>query len=171
MSEAKHDEPDVRKIVVAVDVCSSSSIMDDLLKNGRTWKWRDLIIHMDRYLKAKSNDLNAQVQKFVGDGWIMFFNSYDGGKIIQLLSDVLDEFLRLYRGDIFPSLDTPPEIFGLTFGIDEGRIIKLTMDQGDVEFVGRPINIACRLQAKLDKNDIADGFRILMSHRLFNDCD
>jgi hypothetical protein len=40
--------------------------------------------------------------------------------------------------------------------------------QGKTEYIGGPINIACRLQGVMNEIDIKGGFRVFISHRLFN---
>jgi len=159
----------VEAIVVTLDICSSSALIEDLLKNDRSKIWRDLIINMKEYLVHVAPTYNAEVHKFIGDGWIIFFHPpYSGKGILELLSGVYEYFTEVYQQTVFPSLDTPPQIAGLTFGIDQGRLIKVEM-RDQIEFIGRAINVACRLQGSLDKDDIGNGFRILMSNRLFND--
>lgn len=156
-------------IVVTLDICSSSMLIEDLLKNDRSKLWRDLIISTKDYLMAQAPRYNAEVHKFIGDGWLIFFRQpYSGKGLLEFLSDVYAHFTQLYEETVVSSLDTPPEIAGLTFGIDEGRLIKVEM-RDQIEFIGRPINIACRLQGKIEKDDIENGFRVLMSNRLFND--
>jgi hypothetical protein len=36
------------------------------------------------------------------------------------------------------------------------------------EYIGRPINIACRLQGAINEIYIKGGYRVLISHRLYN---
>jgi hypothetical protein len=156
------------KIVVTLDICSSSRIIEDLLKTSNIKSWRDLIISMKEYLMDKAPIHGAKVYKFIGDGWIILFDRpYSGKNILQLLSGVCEQFENYYTSNIFPLLDTPPEIYGLTFGLDEGPLIQLTM-QDKTEYLGRPINVACRLQGIINEMDIKRGFRIFMSHRLFH---
>jgi len=159
----------VEAIVVTLDICSSSVLIEDLMKNNRSKLWRDLIINMKEYLLEHVPYYNAELHKFIGDGWIILFRRpYASEHLLRFLYDTNWHFMHLYEESVVPSLDTTPDISGLTFGIDEGRLIKLEMKE-TIEFVGRPINIACRLQGKLEKADIENGYRILMSNRLFND--
>jgi class 3 adenylate cyclase len=169
MTQTTDEVEIVEAIVVTLDICSSSMLIEDLLKNNRAKLWRDLIINTKEYLMDQVSRYNAEVHKFIGDGWIILFHPpYSGKAVLEFLSGVYAYFTQVYEETVLPSLDTTPEIAGLTFGIDQGRLIRMEM-QEQVEFIGRPINIACRLQGNLEKSDIENGYRILMSNRLFND--
>ena len=158
----------INKIVVTVDICSSSHIIEDLIKTSNIKEWRDVLIEMKEYLVSKAPDYNAEIYKFIGDGWIILFNKpYSADNIFNFLIGINQIFEEHYNTKIFPKLDVPPDISGLTFGVDEGQLIKLTMQERP-EYIGRPINIACRLQGAINEIDIKGGFRVFMSHRLFN---
>jgi class 3 adenylate cyclase len=163
------DETEItNRIVATMDICSSSRIIEDLLKTDNIKVWRDLLIEMKRYLMTKSPKYGAKIYKFIGDGWIILFvKPYSGKKVLTFLSGLYQQFEKYYNEKVFPMLDTPPEIRGLTFGLDEGKLIQLTM-QGRTEYIGRPINMACRLQGVLNEIDIKGGFRVMISHRLFH---
>jgi len=168
MTEEKDKTQILNKVVVTLDICSSSHIIEDLLKTNNIKIWRDLLIRMKEHLVRESSNYRAEVYKFIGDGWIILFEQpYSGSNIFRFLSIICKEFEQIYNNEVFVCLDTPPEIYGLTFGIDEGLLIRLEM-QDKIEYLGRPINVACRLQGIINKIDIKGGFRVLMSHRLFN---
>lgn len=158
----------MNKVVVTVDICSSSLIIEDLIKTTNIKLWRDLLIQMKEYLANNSSDCGADIHKFIGDGWIILFDKpYSADNIFHFLSGLNQEYEKRYKEEIFPNLDTPPEISGLTFGIDEGQLIQITMHERQ-EYIGRPINIACRLQGAINEIDMKGGFNVFMSHRLFN---
>jgi|GEM_PF-1078426 class 3 adenylate cyclase len=168
MTRENDDIQIINKIVATLDICSSSHLIEDLIKTNNMKLWRDLLIHLKEYIVSESTKHDAEAYKFIGDGWIIFFSKpYSAKKIIQLLSGINQVFEERYKEEIFPNLNTPPEISGLTFGLDEGQLIQLTM-QEKPEYVGQPINIACRLQGAINEIDIKGGFRVFMSHRLFN---
>jgi class 3 adenylate cyclase len=168
MTQEKDEIEITNKIVAIMDICSSSRIIEDLLKTDNIKVWRDLLIRMKEYLSTESPKYSAEVYKFIGDGWIILFDKpCSRKKILQFLSRIYQEFERYYDRVVFPELDTPPEICGLTFGLDEGKLIQLTM-QERTEYIGRPINMACRLQGVLNEIDIKGGFRVMISHRLFH---
>jgi len=164
------EEDEVRileRIVVTLDICSSTQIIEDLLKNQHIKAWRDLIISMKGFLTTESEKCGGEVHKFIGDGWLLLFDGECSGKtILGLLSGSANHFDASFGTSVLPLLDTRPRTSGLTFGIDGGKLIQIVM-QENTEYLGRPINIACRLQGAIDENDIRRGFRILMSDRLF----
>jgi class 3 adenylate cyclase len=46
---------------------------------------------------------------------------------------------------IIPSLSSVPSVLGATLGVEGGNLIRMTMNERE-EYVGRAVNIACRLQ-------------------------
>jgi len=155
------------KIVVTVDICSSTVILEDLLNTNNIKKWRDLLIWLKEYLEKESKKMRANLYKFTGDGWIILFNPKKRENIIPFLSELSKQFEYEFRDKIENILDSPPDIIGLTFGIDEGPLVKMTM-RNNIEYIGRAINVACRLQGVIDDMDIKAGYRAFMSHRLYN---
>lgn len=63
-----------KKLVVAFDICSSTTIIEDLHKTEHTIKWRDFLIWIKEYLRIQSTELDFVVYKFTGDGWILLFD-------------------------------------------------------------------------------------------------
>jgi class 3 adenylate cyclase len=158
----------IKAVVVTLDICSSSIIIEDLLKSERFRIWRDLIISIKAHLWHLARTHNADLHKFIGDGWIMLFNQpYSGRSILNVLDSASEFYRKMYEHEILPNLETLPKPSGLTFGIAEGRLIKVKM-QKHWEYIGRPINIACRLQGSISEYDIDSGFRALISHGAFH---
>jgi len=155
------------KIVVTVDICSSTEILEDLLKTNNIKKWRDLLIWLKEYLEKESKKMRANLYKFTGDGWIILFVPKERENIIPFLSEISKKFEDEFTDNIYSILDSPPDIIGLTFGIDEGPLVRMTM-RNKIEYIGRAINVACRLQGVIDDIDIKAGYRAFMSHRLYN---
>lgn len=165
----EYDDPTlVKKIVLVVDICSSSQIIEDLIKTSSVKIWRDALIAMKEHLVVEAPQNNAEIYKFIGDGWIVLFpKPYSQSDVMLLIISLNEMFDKHYKEKVFPFLDSPPSVSGLTFGVDEGQLIKVTM-QEKTEYVGRPINIASRLQAAISQVDIKSGYNVFMSHRLFN---
>ncbi|MDP2929697.1 MAG: hypothetical protein Q8O01_06545, partial [Candidatus Omnitrophota bacterium] len=63
-------------------------------------------------------------------------------------------------------LETKPEITGITFGVDIGRLSKIIM-LGRREYIGCAINIACRLQTAIKDKDSRPQYKVLMSKHAF----
>ena len=90
----EQDSPQIeRKLVVTFDICSSTSIIEDLHKTENTIKWRDFLIWMKRYLEQKSEEYGFYIYKFTGDGWILLFD-YDslGEDIVGFIEGFCHQF-------------------------------------------------------------------------------
>jgi len=155
------------KVVLVIDICSSSEIMEDLLRTQDIVKWRNLLITLKEYLVEESRELDFEVYKFIGDGWILLFNSeYNGKRLLDFLVDLSKKFEMEFKASIYPYLEKPPDIDGLTFGMDSGRLVFIEMMERQ-EYVGRAINVAARLQGTIEDTDISAGYRVMMSNMLF----
>jgi class 3 adenylate cyclase len=155
------------KVVLVIDICSSSEIMEDLLRTQDIVKWRNLLIILKEYLVEESKKLDFEVYKFIGDGWILLFNSeYNGKRLLNFLVDLSKKFKMEFQDSIFRYLEKPPDIDGLTFGMDSGRLLLIEMMDRQ-EYVGRAINVAARLQGTVGDTDISEGYRVMISNMLF----
>ncbi len=155
------------RIVLVTDICSSSEVMEDLLRTGNIANWRNLLINFKEQLATLSQQLHFNLYKFTGDGWIILFDSdYNGREIIEFISDLSMKFEAEFKESIFGYLENPPDITGLTFGMDYGLLVHIEMMERQ-EYVGRAINLACRLQGAITETDILTGYRAIISNRLF----
>jgi hypothetical protein len=90
-------------IVVTLDICSSSVLIEDLMKNNRSKLWRDLLINMKEYLLEQVPYYNAELHKFIGDGWITFFRRpYASEHLLRFLYDTNWHFMHLYEESVVP---------------------------------------------------------------------
>jgi hypothetical protein len=162
------DIPNVeQKIVVTFDICSSTAIIEDLHKTENIIKWRDFLIWMKNYLTKKSDEMDFSIYKFTGDGWLLLFDyDYPGDNLISFLEDFCNQFKVRYRRKIEDFLETPPAISGLTFGIDRGSLVKILMNNR-IEYVGRAINVACRLQGAIKDKDKSPQYKALITRPLY----
>lgn len=157
----------VQKLVVAFDICSSTSIIEDLHKTENTTKWKDFLIWMKKYLNAYAKNLGFSVYKFSGDGWILLFDyGTSCNDLFKFLEDFCVQFKIRYKRKIGDFLETPPNQSGLTFGIDRGSLITFIMNQQE-EYVGRSINVACRLQSAIKDKDDVPQYKALITKPLF----
>jgi len=160
-----------KKIVLVTDICSSSEIMEDLLRTGNIAIWVDLLINYKKHLAEASKTLNFKLYKFTGDGWILLFDpEYNGTEILKFLTELSKKFETDFKNLIYRHLENPPEISGLTFGMDFGSLVFIEMMEMD-EYVGRAINIASRLQGAIADTDILTGYRVMISNSLFQSMD
>ena len=157
-----------KHIVLTFDICSSTDILEDLHRTENIKEWRDFIIWIKQYLTKKSKTEDFILYKFTGDGWILLFDfNYLGEDLIDFLEDFCDEFHSRLKTKILDILETPPDVIGLTFGMDRGTLVKIRMNKID-EYVGRAINVACRLQGAIKDKDSAPQYKILMTNHLYN---
>jgi class 3 adenylate cyclase len=156
------------KIVLVTDISSSTEIMEDLLRTESMLRWRNLLINIKKELVRTSEDLDFEIYKFTGDGWLLFFEpDYDVLRILRFLRKLSSNYESEFNDRILPYLESPPDITGLTFGMDIGSLVKIIM-MGNEEYVGRPINLACRLQGAIEETDILCGYRVIISNRLYH---
>ena len=155
------------RVVVVFDICSSSRVLEDLMLTGNLAALRDVLISMKNFLREESEAANFEVYKFIGDGWILLFPFNVGGKrLIQSLEELSRFFKDQASTRIHPKLQTTPEVMGLTFGIDSGELVRVVMLRNR-EYLGRPLNIACRLQTAIKDKDPKPQYKALFSKHTF----
>jgi class 3 adenylate cyclase len=154
-----------RKVVVIFDICSSTTILSDLIATENHRKWADLLIRLKKFLVAHSASHHFDVYKFVGDGYILLFSPLHHGQLLlKFLRELCTYYTNDYIRNIKPLLDRPPSVSGITFGIDRGSLMHLTM-QGRPEYIGKALNVASRLQGALkDKDSKPAGKALVTAH-------
>jgi class 3 adenylate cyclase len=133
-----------------------------------------LVLHRIQIISAAARRrFLLRITKFVGDGWLLFFpDALTGEPPVHgdAILDYLDGLERLYRSayrhEIQPRLSNPPAITGLTYGIDAGLLLPVTLS-GRREYVGWPLNLACRLQGAIKDQDERPQKKVLMSQNVY----
>ena len=149
------------------DICSSSTILEDLILTNNIREMRNLLIRLKKFLQTESQTHGYEVYKFIGDGWILLFpDNADGESLIEFLETLCRTFEDGLYHSIIPKLQSTPTILGLTFGIDKGPLVKLIMLQR-TEYIGRALNVAARLQSAIKDKDNAPQYKILFSKHAF----
>lgn len=157
-----------RKLVVVFDICSSTSILEDLKQTDNIHKWRDLLIRLKEDLLAESSRLHMQLYKFIGDGWILLFPAdISSDQLLDFLSHLSMLFDVQFDSQIYPVLQRTPIPIGLTFGIDAGELVRLEM-KDQTEYVGRALNVASRLQSATRELPGDAGYRALFAKHAYN---
>lgn len=150
-------------LVVAFDMCSSSDMLEALILRGDTRPYTYVISKIKEHLAELQKSVIFDPYKFTGDGWILLFPAItDGVDLFNLLRSLSTYYRTTSEAHLLPRLDTSPEIHGLTFGIDMGPVVKTTIFQ-QREYVGRPINVACRLQSAVKAVTKKPAYRALVS--------
>lgn len=156
-------------IVVAFDICASSDIIEELILKGDVDRFCGFLIKLKTYLATAQKGVTFDPYKFTGDGWILLFPpDTEGNALLTFLRDLCAFFKREFRKDVLSYLDTPPLNTGLTFGLEKGRLEPITM-YGAKEYVGRALNIACRLQNAIKDRDESPAYKALVSNAVYND--
>jgi len=155
-------------IVVAFDMCSSSNIVEDLTLTGNIHRYRDFLTTLKRWLRDQAKQNRFIIYKFTGDGWILLFMSdADGGALLSFLHSLCDLVKRELKNEIMPYLESPPTVTGVAIGIEKGPLVKMIMLQ-QVEFVGRALNVACRLQNAVKDKGGPPAYKALVSNQVYN---
>lgn len=144
----KNEKPEiVRKLVIFSDICSSTAIVEDLKASDNLGSWVNLLIRLKEDISSSGGNKGVEMYKFVGDGWVLLAPHNIGQDVLfEFLYDFFCAFgIGLDQENINGLLSRRPKPMGLTFGIDSGDLIKLEMN-GQIEYVGRPLNVAARLQ-------------------------
>jgi hypothetical protein len=158
----------VKEVVVSFDICSSSNIIEDLTLTNNLEAMMELLEGTKRFLSQMGVRSLANPYKFTGDGWILLLReSVEGNKFFKLLSEMSVDFKKRYESLIVPLLERPVSPAGLTFGADRGSLLELPWSKGR-EYIGRPLNIACRLQSAIKDRDPQPGYKVLLSRHMFN---
>jgi hypothetical protein len=85
---------------------------------------------------------------------------------MRSLCEMIDAELARH---IIPSLSRVPSVLGATLGVEGGNLIRMTMNERE-EYVGRALNIACRLQNAVKEKEPHPGcYKALVSARLYNE--
>ncbi len=157
-----------RKLVVVFDICSSTTILEDLKQTDHLAEWRNLLIRLKDYILERGCKIGVQIYKFIGDGWILLLPLDISQKdLLGFLVDVSLCFEMGVDSPIRDLLQRPPSPVGLTFGVDAGDLIKIEMNQ-QLEYIGRALNVATRLQAATKELSGDPSYRVLFSKHSFN---
>jgi class 3 adenylate cyclase len=152
----------VRKVVVLFDICSSTTVLEDLLRTDSHVRWRNLLILLKKFLVVEAKRRGFLLYKFVGDGWFMLFDEEgtDGTVLLDFLGRLCTRYNEIYCKRVRPALEGEHRV-GLTFGVDCGRLVRIEMND-QVEYVGRPLNVAARLQGAVKiQSDNPEGHLLI----------
>lgn len=157
----------VRRTVVMFDICSSTAILEDLIRTENVIQWQILLGLLKTFLWDEGGNRSFSMYKFTGDGWILLFDSdaVDGDWLVGLMKRLCAEYDRLFNHGVAEVLSSMPKVVGVTFGI-EGSLVEITMNKLR-EYVGRPLNVAARLQSAIKQFDGYPAGTALFSSNAF----
>lgn len=160
------------RIVVAFDLCSSSQIMEDLLLNKKFPKYEAFLTCIKRWLIDQTKQpLNkgCELYKFTGDGWLLLFPAKTTGEaLLKFMRGLCEMVSAELARHIIPNLSSVPSVLGATIGVEKGNLVKMTMNMHE-EYVGRAINIACRLQNAVKEKEPSPAYKALVSAQFYNE--
>ncbi len=155
------------RYVLVFDICSSTSILEDLLRSENEKRWRDLIIEMKNFMIRERNNRNFEIYKFMGDGWILLFDiDFPPADLFELLKRLCEKYDAIYKRRIRNVLSIKVNI-GLTFGLEKGTLIHFVVNH-QKEYIGRAINVAARLQGATKDGDSNPEGKVLMSKAAYH---
>jgi hypothetical protein len=158
-----------KKIVLFFDLCSSTLILEDLIRSERQKRWRSLLIALKVFLRKKSRELDFEIYKFIGDGWVLLFEpDYPADVLFPFMQELCESYDTLYKNKIKGVLSFSPKNIGIKFGLEKGSLMHMIMN-GKKEYVGRALNVAARLQGAIKDNDSKPQGKVLMSNNVFVD--
>jgi len=156
-------------LVVTFDMCSSSTVIEELTKACDVQRLSAFITELKRHLAELQRVTPFDPYKFTGDGWILLFPAETPGPgLLAVLEGVCTFFADRFPRSVLSYLPHRPKSIGLTFGIDKGELIAMKMFK-QPEYVGRAINIACRLQSAVGAKGRPPAYNALVTNRVFNE--
>ena len=149
-------------------MCSSTNVIEELTLNGEIELFENLLTAIKEHLAKAQEKVLFDPYKFTGDGWILLFPAEsDGTLAFEVLQDLCKFYKKTFGKVVLRHLATPPKVMGLTFGIDRGPVRRMTM-YGQQEYIGRALNVACRLQAAAKDRDSSPEYKALISNTAYN---
>ena len=157
-----------RHLVVVFDICSSTTILEDLKRTDNLAAWRDLLLDMKANLQEEGSRAAMCLYKFIGDGWVLLFpDTVPKKDLCGFLCRISEWYHSQFERSIRPLLLQEPSPIGLMFGIDAGELIRLDLDD-QLEYLGRAINVASRLQTQTKELRGGPSYKAIFSRNSFN---
>lgn len=159
----------VKRIVLYCDICCSTRILEDLLRSENIERWVKLLARIKEYLILEKEINGFEIYKFLGDGWILLLDDDDmnGTELLLLLRELCKKYRTLFKTMIEPYLENKIDKVGISFGADIGTLVRTIM-QGKIEYIGRALNVAGRLQTAIKDKDANPQNKILMTKNLYS---
>lgn len=157
------------RIVLVFDICSSTSLIEDLHRTVSVHKLKLLIDEISTFLEKNKDIFHYEIYKFLGDGFILIFESeYQIDSVLEFSLALTYDCNHNIEQFIIDNIENESGIKrkGITIGIDKGNIEDILI-LGHNEYVGRPINYASRLQGSLDKEEHTN--KALISLKLYRE--
>jgi len=158
------------KTVLVLDICSSSNVIEDLTLINKVGVMEDFLKAIRKIFIQILGRIAFREYKFTGDGWIFLCSGarkLSGDRFLRCLNELSIHFRARFKEQIACLLERRLDITGLTFGADQGNLVIVKLG-GKIECIGRPLNIACRLQNAIKDIEDDPAYKILLSKHLFS---
>lgn len=162
-------------VVIVFDVCSSSSIVDMFTHSNNAERLVHFYGCIKRWLWDQSDSSGGKIipYKFIGDGWIVLMRASVTGEVLCTFVRRLCEAVNLeLENHVDPFLDLELPLRGVTIGVDVGPLLGFNMFSAP-EYIGRSINLACRLQGATNRIQLPTGgnaaYKAFVSARAFEE--
>lgn len=132
----------VEKIILFADIVSYSAISERS-------SIEDVFLVLNTYFEICSRIIlgrGGQVNKFLGDGLMAYFDVEQADDAIQACLDILEELQQLRKK---ASVDSPLRLLNSGFGLAQGTVIEGNMGshfKTDFTIIGDAVNTASRLE-------------------------
>ena len=133
----------VERIILFADIVSYSTISEKM-------PIEETLQFLNTYFEVCSRIIlnkGGEVNKFMGDGLLAYFDIADADNAIQACLEIMEELRNLRQNSIESS---PLKILNSGFGLDQGMVIEGNMGSRfkmDYTIIGDPVNVAARLEA------------------------
>ena len=155
-----------RKYIVVYDICSSSSMLENLTTNQRAYQYENLITDVTKEFEYDLAALSPEQYKFLGDGSIYFFpEDSSTDELVDELCTFVVQADTIINRFIKKRIDIALRRSGITVGVAVGSIHTTNAYGPNVEYFGRAINLACRLQNSLGEPEQSN--KILVQKEVF----
>jgi hypothetical protein len=157
----------LEKTIFVFDVCSSTTIVEDLHRTGSIKRYNEMIEGINEFLKKKSESLPINIYKFIGDGFVLIISEeIEIEEVLKFAKELIEVCNRKISKIIeFLECEDIPRR-GITIGLDKGIIHHFELNTNS-EFIGRSITLACRLQSSQNKPEQVNS--ILMSVKVHSE--
>jgi len=162
MSDPSGTQIIVQKYVLVFDLCSSTSILENL-KDYEPEAWWNLLVEVERFLREEQTRHKFDIYKFIGDGWILVFDiDYSVSNLLGFMVKLHQTYDELLARLVTPLLTEYISPLGITFGLEKGNLIYSELG-GRREYVGRAINVSSRMQGTIKTEDENPQGKVLTS--------
>lgn len=156
----------MQSYVVVYDICSSTVILENLTTNEATSRYGKLVSDVSTAFERLMDFSKPTKCKFLGDGAIYLFKQETNtDALINALCDFVETADLAIHDFVGKHIDIDLPRSGITVGVAFGTIYRTEEVWHSLEYFGRPINFACRLQSSLKEPEQTD--KILVQKQVF----